>query len=100
MNRKKRYKQKHKALGLCLWCPRLPVPGKKLCEKHLLAQRIAYNKYDESHRAARAEAQAKRRKQRIAEGRCPACGTPLNEDLGGYKYCINCRQRLFMGRSF
>lgn len=37
--RQRRYQLKHAALGLCYFCSRAVVPGRKECRKHLLVHR-------------------------------------------------------------
>lgn len=64
-----------RSLGLCHRCGKEAVPGGKLCGYHV-------EKRYEHCRTYRAKL--------VADGKCFACGHPLDEP--GFKRCIKCRQ--------
>ena len=72
-----RYRNKHRAKGLCQDCSRIALVGHSRCAIH--NNRNAVNSK---------EPNKKRRKQWKAEGRCSRCGTSLIESEGAY--CVNC----------
>jgi hypothetical protein len=75
----RKYKQKHKELGLCVNCSHIPEPGRIRCKSCL-----------GRHNAANARYARKKRKEWRENGRCTRCGLPLFNTKG--VTCINCRQ--------
>lgn len=77
IDRRKAYKLRHAALGLCRDCPR-PIFKYGLCKRHAEATlKRMHKKY-------------KRRKR---EGLCPVCGGPREEKRR--KLCVNCREKYY-----
>jgi predicted RNA-binding Zn-ribbon protein involved in translation (DUF1610 family) len=71
-------------LGICRNCTQPVVPGKFFCQACL------------DHKKDLA---SKRRTKFVSEGRCIACGTPLNPDAdAGYTHCINCRESVILAK--
>jgi len=68
-DRRRRYEQKHRDLGLCSQCSEPAVNGTSYCEKHLV-----------SHRKHMKEIYEKRKAERL----CVHCGRPLHEEDENY----------------
>ena len=70
----RKFKQKHRMSGLCLYCSEKVAPGRTLCEKHLKSHRESNQKY---------------KKRARKEKRCPDCGIPLHHEMDeGHTYCL------------
>lgn len=74
-----KYKQKHRAGGLCLHCPRPVYKFYSMCEECLKRQRNYARKNN-----------AKRRKYFRENHLCTRCSAPLLDDT--HVTCMNCRQ--------
>jgi len=80
MTRQAKYIERNRALGLCLRCPNPAAPYHVLCTDHLQKYRDYSARVDKT-----------RKTQRVKEGRCYSCGTPLIE--GETLMCQNCKER-------
>jgi hypothetical protein len=85
----KRYKEKHKALGLCIDCSNEAMPGRLRCvccgdRENKNGKRLR-RLYPEKMRAK----DQRIRQKRLALGLCPNCGGLRDEP--SKKTCINCR---------
>lgn len=85
------YKQRHRDLGLCLYCPRLVYRGRSACLKHLRINAIRDARY---HRENTVKVSIKNRRFRAlykATGRCRECSALLDPDADdGNVTCSNC----------
>ena len=82
MDHREKYRARHFALGLCIYCANPAVPGRLSCETCLAKDREA-NKVKN----------VRYYKQYADQGRCVRCSTPLNTDSDtGMKCCLNCRE--------
>ena len=92
----KKYKDRHRELGLCVSCSEKAVQGRSLCEKHLKTNLIATEKYKRNNRDKYLAQQKiysdKRVKRRENNNLCIGCGRPLHYEADeGHKKCLNCR---------
>ena len=86
-----RYRNKHKALGLCVSCSNTALPGTTLCglctSKNRQGCREYYRKKKEEHQAR----DKKRRDGYRRDGRCIICGRDLDPEVdGGNVTCTYC----------
>lgn len=89
------YKERHHALGLCLWCSRKAVPGEVLCERHTLTHRQSTCEGYKLHREERYKKIRWHQARLTAQGKCYKCGTPLIEGEGSI--CTNCMDVVIYG---
>jgi len=87
--RHKRFRDKHKVLGLCHDCSRPVLNGMSLCIVHYAKHIVRCRKYKETHREEYALRNAEQRKQALLNHLCYKCLSPLIEDEG--KYCFACQ---------
>jgi hypothetical protein len=85
---RKRY-QSRKDNGVCVRCDNKAFPGIVICLECRSKQRTGDNKYRMIHRDKRNKHQRELKVQRLAEGKCYKCGSPLIE--GEAKYCYACQ---------
>ena len=77
--------------NLCYDCSEPPIPGQTRCKKHAAAHRLAATRYFLSNRDKVYERNNETKKRYKMEGKCPRCGTPLNEERDGNNACcLNC----------
>jgi len=78
----RKYKRKN---GICLWCPSPVVPGKSLCEKHLISSKKNRNRF---------------RKGRFKLKKCCLCGSDIDfskdkvSNQKSYYICNKCREKI------
>jgi len=87
MDRRKKYRELHKKLGLCIDCSNPARPGVLRCRKCS----IKMHEYDIKKRDRKAQ-----RERYKKMGKCPRCGKPLDRDAdNGFFYCVNCREHSY-----
>jgi len=91
----KKYRDKHRELGLCIECSNPVWNGRARCINHLESSRIRSLTYRKRHPERSRETQRKKKEKYKLQNRCPDCGRPLlAEDLSlGYICCEDCRAR-------
>jgi len=95
-----KYKQSHRANGLCTQCSELVVPGYRVCWKHVVSHNVNNNKWRMRNADYMKRYMKKYRARMKVEGRCIICTAPLlQEDLAAGKViCENCGQRNYRSR--
>ena len=89
----KKYKQKHRELGLCLYCSDPVHEVGQFCLKHTRT-RIKNNKaYRIKHLEKYTASDNLRKQRRRDNGQCTGCSVPLDPDAdAGRITCVNCRE--------
>jgi hypothetical protein len=88
-----RYREKHRAAGLCLFCS-IPIePGRTRCKYHLAKDYVSTRIYRHNHPDHIHERNKRVRERYRYEGRCQKCGLRLNPDMDAeFVTCLNCRE--------
>jgi hypothetical protein len=95
----KKYRQRHKKLGLCHFCSEPALLGHAACEKHYLSHYLSANKYARNNPEKVRANEHKQKLLRRREGRCISCSKPLDGELdAGHVVCLNCRIRCLRPR--
>lgn len=92
----KRYREKHKRLGLCRECTKPAIPYQHLCVCCSLKKNERDRKYYFKDPEKSRERYRLMREERRLKLKCLKCGCPLNDEDKqlGFKTCSNCRQAL------
>ena len=90
-----KYKQSHRAKGLCYECSELAAPGRVRCWRHLMSHIVNDKNWNKRNPDYMKNYMKNYRVRMKEEGRCPACSAPLlQEDIAAGKVtCENCIQR-------
>lgn len=100
MDFRKRYMQKHKDLGLCVYCSRKAIVDKRTltlttrCWFHTLYVQKRNQLSYEKNRKKIMKGVKKRQERYRKEGRC-RCGRELDKSIDGGKSCPVCKNRGF-----
>ena len=92
----KKYKQRHRELGLCIDCPDPVYPGRTRCLKHLRTNNVGSTAWQKRNSDYYLAYQRENKEQRRREGLCPMCGGP-RDNLNKIS-CVNCREHLYRER--
>ena len=87
----KKWRDKQKHLGLCIYCTNKAIKGRTYCIEHF--EKNSEKSRKSTQRIGVAECNKKRRelyKKRVEDGICTKCGLVLEREYEPYTKCINC----------
>lgn len=89
----KKYKQKHKELGLCSNCSNPVYADYSKCLKHIISGNKNSKKYRNKNLNICNERVREIKAKYTKKNRCYRCSAPLDPDAdAGFVNCINCRE--------
>jgi len=92
----KKYKKRHREMGLCLDCSEPVYPDRKKCLVHLRSAAKAEQKYRLNNIRKVTEKDHRLKQARRDNGLCEMCSAPLDPDADtGRLNCVNCRGGTF-----
>lgn len=98
-----KYKQRHRALGLCTQCSEPALVDSTRCLKHTISHAVNAVRWGAGNREYRHAYNIRYKAKLRAEGRCQTCTAPLQADAGdidhGFISCFNCRRKLAVPRA-
>ena len=96
--RKKKLRDKRKAMGICIDCEEPSYKPYVRCAEHLYKDAQRHIKSYNANREERIALARKNKEYRRNNNMCTACGTELIEEDGNRAKCMNCRSELYFMR--